>query len=294
MVILSRGKCGLSTSTTRYLMAMATADLLVVITEVILYQIKYHYFPVSFLDITPVCSFNAVLRTTAKSCSVWLTITFSFDRFVAICCQKLRAKYCTGKTAVVVLATTDILLCLINIPFYFTQEPGVIIDSVPWGCITNPSYFTDIGWMGFKWFHTIFNPFLPFFLILLFNALTVSHILVASQVRKRLRGQSKGESQSDPEMEGRRKSIILLFTISGSFILLWLVNIVEFLYSNITGAAHNDLHYVVRQVGFMLVSLSCCTNTFIYGVTQSKFREQVKNTMKYPLTSIIRLMKKKQ
>ncbi|XP_078391969.1 putative G-protein coupled receptor 139 [Cetorhinus maximus] len=295
ILILSRGKCGLSNCTTRYLVAMATADLLVIITEVILGQLSYYYFPVSFLEITPVCSVLIVLLRAATDCSVWFTVTFSFDRFVAICCQKLKRKYCTETTAAVVLATTGVLLCLKNTPRYFTQEPGEIISNVPWGCYTKPSYFTDPGWVGFDWFHTVITPLLPFALILSLNALTVRHILVASRVRKGLRGQSQGENRSDPEMESRRKSVIFLFTISGSFILLWSVYVFEFLYYTITGTDPSDYthsEYTFAQVGWMLVNLSCCTNTFIYGMTQSKFKEQVKSLVNYPLTPIVQLIKK--
>ncbi|XP_067864924.1 probable G-protein coupled receptor 139 [Heterodontus francisci] len=295
VVILSRGKCGLSTCTTRYLVAMAMADLLVIITEVILLRIGYYFLPGSFLNITPICSAIAVLSCAAGDCSVWFTVTFTFDRFVAICCQKLKTNYCTKKTAALVLTATCILLCLKSIPFYFAYKPGKIIDSVPWFCYTNPSYFTEPGWVGFDWFDTVLTPLLPFASILLLNALTVRHILVTSRVRKGLKGQSKGENHSDPEMESRRKSVILLFTISGSFILLWSVYVLNFLYYNITGAnprGHDDSVYIFEQVGWMLLNLSCCTNTFIYGVTQSKFREQFKNAVKYPVISIIQLVHK--
>ncbi|XP_067865082.1 probable G-protein coupled receptor 139 [Heterodontus francisci] len=292
IVILSRGKCGLSSCTTRYLVAMTTADLLVIITEVILLQFKDDYFPWTFLDITPVCSVIIVLSRVATDCSVWFTVTFTFDRFVAICCQKLKTKYCTERTAAVVLATTGILLCFKNIPFYFTYEPGWITDNVPWGCYNKLSYFTEPGWVGFDWLDTVLTPFLPFVLIMLLNSLTVRHILVASRVRKALRGQSKGENHSDPEMESRRKSVILLFTISGSFILLWLVFVINFLHYIIRGAIRTFSVYVFQQVGFMLQLLSSCTNTFIYGVTQSRFREQFKNVVKYPVTSIILFIKK--
>ncbi|XP_067865065.1 probable G-protein coupled receptor 139, partial [Heterodontus francisci] len=295
IVILSRAKCGLSTCTTRYLVAMATADLLVIITDVILRRISYYYFPGSFLRITPVCSVVTVLLRAAIDCSVWFTVTFSFDRFVVICCQKLKTKYCTEKTAVVVLATTCILLCLKNIPVYFIYEPGKIIDNVPWGCYVKPSVYTEPGWVGVDWFDTILTPFVPFASILLLNALTVRHILVASRVRKELRGQSKGENRSDPEMESRRKSVILLFCISGSFILLWLLSIIHFLYYSITRtntSDYNNSEFILQQVGFMLRTLNCCTNTFIYGVTQSKFSEQFRSAVKYPVTSIIQLIHK--
>ncbi|XP_072423127.1 probable G-protein coupled receptor 139 [Chiloscyllium punctatum] len=297
ILILSCGKCGLSSCTTQYLVAMATADLLVIITSVILWRISYYYFPGSFLDITPLCSINSVLVSAATDCSVWFTVTFSFDRFVAICCQKLKLKYCTGKNAAMVLAATSILFCFKNVPWYFTYESLVIIDNVPWFCAAKASYYSDPGWVGFDWLVTVLTPFLPFALIMLLNALTVRHILVASRIRKRLRGQSKGESHSDPEMESRRKSMILLFTISGSFILLWSVHVIEFLYYTILGIDpqrdYNDSEYVFKQVGWMMRDLSCCTNTFIYGVTQSKFREQVKSVVKYPVVLIFHFINKK-
>ncbi|XP_067864776.1 probable G-protein coupled receptor 139 [Heterodontus francisci] len=295
IVILSRGKCGLSTCTTRYLVAMATADLLFIITEVILFRIGYYHSPRCFLHITPVCSVIIVLSRTATECSVWFTVTFSFDRFVAICCQKLKTKYCTEKTAGVVLVTTCILLCLENVPYYFVFEHGDIIDNVPLGCYLITAYFTEPRWVGFDRFDKILIPLLPFALILFLHALTVRHIFVASRVRKGLRWERKGENCSDPEMESRRKSVILLFSISGSFILLWLVYVVQFLYWNITGRVprdYSDSEYIFRRAGLMLRTLNCCTKTFIYGATQSKFREQFKSMVKYPIASIIQLMNK--
>ncbi|XP_048381316.2 probable G-protein coupled receptor 139 [Stegostoma tigrinum] len=112
IMILSRGNCGLSSCTTCYLVAMAASDLIVLISEVILRQINAYYFPLSFLDITPVCSIIYVSSTAATSCSVWFTVTFSFDRFVTICCQKLKTKYCTKRNAVVVLSTTCTVMSL--------------------------------------------------------------------------------------------------------------------------------------------------------------------------------------
>ncbi|XP_072419236.1 probable G-protein coupled receptor 139 [Chiloscyllium punctatum] len=295
ILILSHGKCGLSTSTTRYLVAMVMADLLFIITEVILWRITFYYFPTSFFLITPVCSVIHALRCATMECSVWFTVNFTFDRFVTICCQSLRAKYCTERIAAVVLATTGGLLCLKNIPHYFIQEPGIVIDNVEWFCYVKPSYYTDPGWVLFNYFYKISTPLLPFVLILLLNALTIRHVLVSSHIRKRLRGQNTKNNCNDREMENRRRSVILLFSISGSFILLWLVRVIEFVYYSITGANtrdYNKSEFILQRVGLMLRSLSCCTNTFIYAATQSKFREQLKWAMLYPIKSMLRLIKK--
>ncbi|XP_048419850.2 probable G-protein coupled receptor 139 [Stegostoma tigrinum] len=268
ILILSRGKCGLSKCTTYYLVAMATTDLLVITTAVIFEKINTYYFPGSFLDITPICSVIFVLCYVATDCSVWFTVTFSFDRFVAICCQKLKGKYCSEKTVTVVLATTCILLCLKNIPWYFAVESKELIDNIPFFCNIKPSYYTDPGWVGYNCVDKALTPLLPYIFILLFNALTVRHIFVTSRVRKNLRSQRKCDNHSDPEMESRRKSVILLFTISGSFVLLWLLYLVEFFLYIITGMNpeyYNHSLCIFANVAIMTLNLNCCTNAFIYG-----------------------------
>ncbi|XP_069741973.1 G-protein coupled receptor 15-like isoform X4 [Narcine bancroftii] len=291
IAILSRGKCGLSTCTTRYLVVMAVADLLAVVSAVILRRIRF-YFSGSFLDIYPYCNIIFVLMCATRDCSVWFTVNFTFDRFVLICCQKMKTKYCTGKTAAVILGVTGVLMCLKNVPFYFTSQPREIIDNVPWFCDRKSSYYTDPGWVEYSRFDKVVVPLVPFAVILLFNILTVRHILLASRVRKALMGQSKGVKRSDPEMESRRRSVVLLFTISGSFIVLWLTTLVDYLYYNVAGRNpnyYNPSEYIFRQVGYILQNVSLCTNTFIYGVTQAKFRQEFVNAVKYPVMPVIRL-----
>ncbi|XP_048380566.2 probable G-protein coupled receptor 139 [Stegostoma tigrinum] len=286
VLILSRGKCGLSTCTTCYLVAMATADLLVIITEVVLNRIDDYYFPLNFLKITPVCSVRYVLLRAATDCSVWFTVAFTFDRCIAICYPKLKSKYCTKKAATAILLITGILLCLKNIPIYFRFKPRRIINNVPWRCSNKPSYFTDSRWIGFRKFEKILTPLIPFGLILFLNGVTVRNILLVSRIRKRL----KCHSKRDSETESRRKSIILLFTISGSFILLWFIYVLYFF--NVDDLLSDQPAYVFENVAYMLRNLSCCTNTFIYVITQSQFRKQLKGSMKYPLSFIIALIRR--
>ncbi|XP_038642992.1 probable G-protein coupled receptor 139 [Scyliorhinus canicula] len=293
IVILARGKCGLSICTARYLVAMAAADLMAIITEVILRKLRFYYCPVCFLDITPVCSAIYFLARSALDCSVWFTVTFTFDRFVIICCRNLKTNYCTGKTAAMVLTITGILFCAKNIPFYFVYEPRKIFDNVPWSCSTKSSFYTEPGWLGFDWLDTILTPLLPFSTIIMLNALTVRHILVASRVRKALTGQGKRHQHRDPEMESRRKSVILLFAISGSFILLWLNIIIDFIWYRFRGTgdiSYNVSAYILGDVALMLKNLSCCSNIFIYVVTQSMFRKQIKSAVTFPFTRIIQFI----
>ncbi|XP_067836385.1 probable G-protein coupled receptor 139 [Heptranchias perlo] len=294
IVILSGGRCGLSKCVTRYLVSMAAADLLVVITDLIFRQIPILYWTqFQFIWAFKVCNIHAVLLYAATDCSVWFTVTFTFDRFVAICCQKLKTKYCTEKTAAVVLGTVSVLFCVKNTFWYFMYGDQYWISNDPWFCFVSNDVIYSQVWAVIQFLHYVVTPFVPFVLILLLNVLTVRHILVSSRVRRRLRAHSSGESPSDPEMEKRRKSIILLFVISGNFILLWAVFLLYFVWYRLYGLDFIPVYLpnFVQELGFMLQLLSCCTNTCIYAVTQTKFREELKNVVKYPFTVIIKFIK---
>ncbi|XP_062894515.1 V-set and immunoglobulin domain-containing protein 10-like 2 [Mobula hypostoma] len=135
IMILSRGKCGLSKNITHYLVAMATADLLVIIIDLILRHIPIAFWDkFIFLESLPVCNIHAVFLFAATDCSVWFTVTFTLDRFVSICSQKLKMKYCTERVAAAVLGTVTTLSCLKNISWYFMFSGKYWLLNNPWFC----------------------------------------------------------------------------------------------------------------------------------------------------------------
>ncbi|XP_055494818.1 probable G-protein coupled receptor 139 [Leucoraja erinacea] len=257
---------------------MAVADLLVVVIQVILVNIINIY-------IAPECKIVKTVGYMSVACSVWLTVAFTFDRTVAICFQKLKTRYCTKKGAAVVIAAVSVLSVLTNIPWYFTYRSRF--------CMTSLDFITLPVWAAFDWGHRILTPLIPFVLILLLNAVTIRHILMASAVRRKLRGQHRGEGKDDTEMKNRRKSIILLFTISASFILLWATRVVILSIQRITGRYMTQYvtNVVIDYLGTMLQLFSSCTNTFIYAVTQRKFREEVIHAVKCPFKAILKFIK---
>uniref|UniRef100_UPI00398F2681 probable G-protein coupled receptor 139 n=1 Tax=Pristiophorus japonicus TaxID=55135 RepID=UPI00398F2681 len=288
IVILSRGSCGLARCTGRYLVSMAAADLLVIICCVMLNYLGSLYFPFSILTYYHVCSLKGIMNAAVVDCSVWLTVAFTFDRFVAICCQRWKVRYCTEETAARVIMTICTVSYLRNIPRYFIYEPVIIPSSFP-GCRLR-NVCTKSPWAVYMWSGTALTPLIPYVCISLLNALTVRHVLVASRVRRAFRGQGGDGKQIDPEMENRRRSIILLFAISGSFIVLWITRVVDFVFQEILlDVSHN---VIVSQVGDMLMYLNSCTNTCIYALTQAKFREEMRRAVTQPIHRFLKLIKK--
>uniref|UniRef100_UPI00398F38E6 probable G-protein coupled receptor 139 n=1 Tax=Pristiophorus japonicus TaxID=55135 RepID=UPI00398F38E6 len=296
IVILLRGNCGLSKSVSVYMGAMVTADLLVMIFNVVMHHICAYHFPHSFLSYTAVCKFIIYINSTSLNMSVWYTVLFTVDRFVSICCQKFKTKYCKVRKAAAVITTASVLIYFQSLPFLVAYKFERIIHNIHWGCLPRIDFFTSPAGVGFSWLQSALARWIPFALILLFNCLTVRRILVASRARSRLRGHSS-ENQSDPEMENRRKSIILLFSVSGSLMVLWLTAMVSFLTTGLTNTAHyrgdyTAPAYIATETGYMLMYLSSCTNTCIYAVTQTKFRDELKKVVKSPCTLILILVKK--
>ncbi|XP_059502960.1 neuropeptides capa receptor-like isoform X2 [Stegostoma tigrinum] len=281
--------CGLSPCVRCYLGSMAVADLLVIILDLILRHISIVYREqFKFVESIPVCNIHAVLLYAATDCPVWFTVAFTFDRFVAICCQKLKSKYCSEKTAAVALGTVTVLSCLKNIFWYFMLRTHYWLENNPWFCYGTIGVYDSRVWVTIQFLHHILTPTLPFLLILLLNVFTIRHILVTSRARRRLRAHTDGDGQCDTEMRNRKKSVILLFVISANFILLWSMLMLYSVWDRMFWLGYYSvyLHLFVRELGFMLQLLSCCTNNAIYGVTQTKFRQQLKNVLKYPFTQI--------
>ncbi|XP_072913697.1 cysteinyl leukotriene receptor 1-like [Hemitrygon akajei] len=268
---------------------MAAADLLVVFLDLILRQIPVVYKKYfNFLFSLRMCNIQAAMIYAATDCSVWFTVAFTFDRCVAICYQRLKTKYCTERIATVILGTVTAVSCSKNIFWYFILTGVHFIDENPRFCGTRNGVVGSPVWGTVAILHYLLTPIVPFVLVLLLNAVTIRHVLVASRARKRLRAPGTGETPRDPEMESRRKSLILLLAISGNFISLWTLFTVNYIWVR--------LYYLVRgtefppssmqEVAYMLQLLSCCTNTALYAVTQTLFREQLKDIVKYPLTLI--------
>ncbi|XP_069767025.1 uncharacterized protein [Narcine bancroftii] len=150
---------------------MAAADLLVIVGEVILHRLAEMYWRNSFLQYTPVCRLLLFLVPTAVDCSVWFTVAFTFDRFVAISTQILKTKYCTERTAWLVLVSLCALLCSKNIPWPFAFHAyDVIVPNLPVGCVMSQLFYYLPPWVAFSWIEQLLTPVVPFCFIFLLKS----------------------------------------------------------------------------------------------------------------------------
>ncbi|XP_059816871.1 vasopressin V2 receptor-like [Hypanus sabinus] len=294
IIILSRGKCGLSKCISAYMTMMAVSDLSVILINVLVYEILIFRLSSSFLHYTEVLKATIYVLAVTLELSRWYTVAFTCDRYVAICCQKFKTKYCRVKTARILAAVILAGLCLENIPLLFAFQPQRIIGNISWGVRPKLDIFNSPMFVALSRFKTFQNLLCAFGLILLCNGMTARHILVTSKSRRSFRTH-KSKIERDPEMENRKKGIILLFCISGSFILFWLPSAVTNFIASLTMYFDRDYYsarYIAAQTGTLLTNMSSCTNTCIYAATQTNFRAELKTLILSPWTLIRKLIKR--
>ncbi|XP_062895494.1 probable G-protein coupled receptor 139 [Mobula hypostoma] len=293
IIILSRGKCGLSKCISAYMTMMAVADLLVILINVLVYEILIFRLSNSFLHYTEVLKATVYLVAVTLDLSLWYTVAFTGDRYVSICCQKFKTKYCRVKIARILAAVILAVACLENIPFLFALQPQQIVGNISWGVLPKLDIVNSAPFVAFSRFKSFRNLLCVFGLIFLFNAMTARHILVASKSRRGFRIH-KSTTERDTEMENRKKGIMLLFCVSGSFMLFWLPSTVTNFIVNLTMYSDNNYYsarFIAAQTGTLLTNMSSCINTCTYAATQTNFRGELKSLIMSPWTLIRALTK---
>ncbi|XP_069771700.1 neuromedin-U receptor 2-like [Narcine bancroftii] len=258
------------------MVTMAVADTMVCVFNVTLGNVFLYHFPRSFLAHTSICRLGAVIQKTSVQFSVLSTLSFTIDRCIAICWQKLKNKYCTKRIAVVITSTVFVFSLLMHIPAYFQYEAMNVVDGVKLGCSTIKQYFSSPAWQTYRWLSNSFVSYVPLPLMLILNSLTARHILLVSSARRALKRRGDREVP-DPEMINRRTSIILLFAISGTFIAFWTPAMIIGIFSQFIAHFANHVgksRYVAIRSSILLLYFSSCANTCVYALTQRRFREE--------------------
>ncbi|EAA01756.2 AGAP001862-PA [Anopheles gambiae str. PEST] len=267
MVILSRPQ--MRSSINYLLIGLARCDTVLILTSVLIfglcaiyphtgYLYYYHYqiFPKISLVVYP-------LAMIAQTASVYLTLTVTLERYVAVC-HPLRARaLCTYGRARLYVVGILVFSILYNLPRFWEvtlissthPDTGLTIYCVKASDMrTNETYIK----VYIHWLYMIFVYFLPFSLISFFNLMIYRQVRRANKERQRL-------SRSEKREIGLATMLICVVIV---FLLCnlpaMMINIVEAFYSVI-------IEYMVK-VSNLLVTINSSVNFFIYVIFGEKFK----------------------
>ncbi|XP_034767065.2 probable G-protein coupled receptor 139 [Acipenser ruthenus] len=290
-LIFWRRNCMLSKSSTYYLMAISVADTLVLILIVVMELVLKFNVEEPFWSKDPWCSLRDIFNYGAYNASIWLVVTFTAERFIAINNFSLKARFCTPKCAVITITLVYICSHLCAVPYFWSNKSYFNESTHPGthACIYDP-LMPGFYVRGLVWFQTVLVYIIPFVVIFTLNGLTLRQIVLSNRVHgvAGVFRQSASHFQSQ-----KRKSVVLLITVSMTFALL---SITRFVTQIILRSAHYNIDRtdytipinVAADIGTMLDLTNASFNMYLYACTQSKFRKELVDCVKkalYPCRS---------
>ena len=280
-LIFWRRNCMLSRSSTFYLMAISVADILVLVFIVVLeLTVKYHQ-QEPFWSIQPWCSLRDIFSYGANNASTWLVVAFTAERFVAIHTWNIKIRLCNSRSALWIITTIFLLSHLLAIPYYWSNASVAISkdNQTRWVCIYRyeaPSHFVH----ALVWAQTLLTYVLPFLIILSLNGLTVRQISLSNRVHITT-GLASGVYRVTPLLRSRkRRSVVLLMTVSMSFVLLSVTRSITQIILRTTHYYGQDRNNYTLQIniaadiGSMLSLSNAAVNMYLYACTQARFRQE--------------------
>lgn len=260
-------------------MAISVADSLVLIFIVVIeLSLKYHQRE-PFWSYEPWCNLRDIFTYGAYNASTWLVVVFTVERFIAIHTRALKTKVCTQRCAAWTVTSVFVCSHLFAVPYYFSNAS--VLNNNQTKCIYNhkapPCFIHTLVWL-----QTLQSYIIPFLIILTLNGLTLRLISLSNRVHAAGHLTSGVKGKILPLLRSRRrKSVVLLVTISMSFVLLSVTRATTQILLRTTHMYKMDRNdYSVgmntaADIGTMLCLSNAAANMYLYVCTQGKFRQEL-------------------
>ncbi|MBN3295680.1 GP139 protein, partial [Amia calva] len=277
----------LSRSSTYYLMAISVADTMVLVLIVVLeITLKYNV-DEPYWSRDPWCSLRDIFNYGAYNASTWLVVVFTMERFIAINTLKLKAKLCTPKSAMIIIAVVFVCSHLFAIPYFWSNKSSFNESNhhLLWACVYNQD-LRSLYVHSLVWFQTVLVYILPFIIIFSLNGLTLRQIVRSNKVHSETSGPQRCGLHFRSK---KRKSMLLLISVSMTFALLSFTRFITQLVLRLGFYDINRNNYslpinVAADIGTMLDLSNTAINMYLYACTQTKFRKEVVTCIKLAIS----------
>ncbi|XP_062896814.1 probable G-protein coupled receptor 139 [Mobula hypostoma] len=273
-------RCGMSMVARLYLISLAIADSLSLFWGGLIDLSLVWLDPNPFWMSSPWCELLTVLEYGSVFTSTWIVIVFTFERYLVLRSTRVRQPYPQTKVTIRVIMSVAVVSHLIAAPAYWIYSSELLNSTLPNQtekapkCIYNDSFFST----AVVWFHTLVSGGIPYILLILFNILIGHQLYTAS----RMFTQEQLRSINGITMRGLvKKSIVILFTISFTFVLLTLPRFVTYciLRTAYNRPDHNRDDYsqlinLFADISIMMQWLNSAINFLLYCVISKSFRQE--------------------
>ncbi|GIY20932.1 FMRFamide receptor [Caerostris darwini] len=271
IVIMTRRR--MRSSTNNYLAALAIFDMMYLIFTFILSLSHYPKIPNSehfvYWRLKP---FILMLTDTCSNTSVWLTVTFTVERYIAVCHPMKGKVFCTESRAKKAIVAV-FLFCFaftIPTPFEWTVKENMDVNN-------HTTLSLDHTEMGknylyktiYYWLTVVFFIFVPFILLAIFNSFLIRSVHLSKVQRASMtRGETSDNSQEN-------KITIMLIAVVILFFVCQLPTACHLLYSTLHENFDDKQLYLLTGLGNIfnfLMSLNAAGNFVLYCLLSQKYR----------------------
>ena len=272
IVILSQR--AMRSSTNYYLSALAVWDSIVLICTGLLIGLQGILANDSYYMTTVfayVVSYIYPLALVAQTATIWLTVSFTVERYIAVCHPLKAASMCTISRAKIVIAGVSLGSTLYNIPRWFDYRPRVVVQNpnVPSARMIiagrtlfsqNPVYLQ----VYFSWLYVPIMCIVPLVVLSVLNTFLILAVRKSQRQRKDMNVKQSRENNVT----------IMLVTV----VIVFIICQVPALVYNIAWAIDNKYvnyvfgYQVLSTMRNFLVNFNSAINFLLYCALGQKFR----------------------
>lgn len=274
IVIMTRRR--MRSSTNSYLAALAICDMLYLLCIFALSLKHYQFIQEQGLLIYYRCfPLIVMLADACSNTSVWLTATFTMERYIAVC-HPIRGKVlCTESRARKAILAVFIFCFSFTLPTTFEYSVTEKYDPVT--NVTKPSLgASELGKNQlykkiFYWLTVVLFTVIPFLLLAIFNAFLVRSVHISRKQRSRMT-QRTDSSRDNQE----NKITVMLIAVVILFFVCQLPTAVALLYTSIRSPEPDTdeerLMLTLGNIFNFLMTINAAGNFILYCLLSQKYR----------------------
>lgn len=273
MVVLTRKR--MRSSTNCYLTALAFFDALYLVFNFSMSLIHHEGFidSKSYNDYIP---WGFPLTDLCSNTSVWLIVSFTVERCIAVCYPLRGSQMCTIKRAKIVISSVFAVALACSLPTFFEWRSGPYVDErdnvTVYGFHPTELGINQTFQNGFYWFTSLMFSLIPIMMLIIFNSILVRSVHHSQRQRRKMTTKVRGVSDNQQHQELR--ITIMLIVVVVVFLICQLPSAVLLIWSKDIPwhTAKDNFSKGLNNISNLLMATNATCNFFLYCFLSDKFR----------------------
>ena len=218
------------------------------------------------------CNIVITVLTSATSCSTFLLLTMTFERFYSIIRPHKAASFNTVKRAKITIVCIIITCITCNIPHLFMSE------YIAGNCLPYIRATQSVPGKIHYWFNNVLFLATPFILLLLMNSIIIHTLCKRSKLNlNQVQGQSEGQK---PKLKSNeRQIIVMLLLVTFGFLVFVTPTYIMMFYTSYGNYLDSPKQFADVTLVIAVSSATYFTNFginfYLYVLSGQKFRNDV-------------------